>query len=61
MRATDLLDQGADALGLLQGVLDHLLQMIAFARVLRETMAVLLELFHVEQERRQRSVELARD
>ena len=57
--AADLLDQGADALGLLQGVLDHLLQIISFVCSLGKPVAVLLEFFHIKQQRRERPVELA--
>ena len=59
--AADLLDQGADPLGLLERVVHHLLQVIAIAGGMRKLMAVLLDLAHVEQERGQRSVELTRD
>src|SRR5215813_7962562 len=41
-RTADLLDDGAYALGLPQRVLDHLLQMIAFAPVLRKAVAVMM-------------------
>src|SRR6185437_9148221 len=60
-RAAGLLDKGADALGLQQRVLDHLLQMIALAGFTRQAVTVLFEFFHVQQKRRQRPIELTHD
>src|SRR5258705_8437462 len=57
----ELLHHGADALGLLKRIFHHLLQVIPFTRRLRKLMAVLLDLTHVEQQRRQRPVELTRN
>src|SRR6266446_2438117 len=53
-----LLHQRADALGLLKRVFHHLLQVDAIAGRLRELVAVLLDLIHIEQQRGQRSVQL---
>ena len=53
-----LLHQGADALGLLKRILHHLLQVEPVAGRLRKLVAVLLDLIHVEQQSRQRPVEL---
>ena len=61
MTGGDLLDQGADAFGLLKRVFDDLLQVNAVARRLRKLVAVLLDLVHVEQQRRQRTVQLPGD
>src|SRR4051795_8601938 len=58
MTVRHLLYQGADALGLLKRVLHHLLQVQPVARRLRKLVAVLLDLIHVEQQRRQGSVQL---
>ena len=54
MAVGKLLDQGIHALGLLQGIVDDLLQIDAVAGSLREVMALLLELVHIEHQRRQR-------
>ena len=59
MLVRHLLHHGADAFELLNRVVDHLLQVDAIARRFRKLM--LLDLVHVEQQRRQRSVQLARD
>ena len=59
--AADLFDQGANPLGLLEGVVHDLLQVIPVAAGLRELMTVLFDLAHVEQECRKRPVELTRD
>ena len=61
MNVRDLLHHGADTFGLLKRVLDDLLQVNAIAGRLRELVAVLFDLVHVEQQRGQRSVELAGD
>jgi hypothetical protein len=61
MTARDLLHHRADALGLLKCVFHHLLQVNAIAGILRNLVAVLLDLAHVEQQRGQWPVELARD
>ena len=53
-----LLDHRADAFGLLKRVLHHLLQVDTIAGRLGELMAVLLDLVHVEKQRRQRPVQL---
>ena len=57
----ELLHHGADALGLLKRIFHHLLQVNPFTRRLRKLMAVLLDLTHVEQQRRQRPIELTRN
>jgi hypothetical protein len=59
--ACDLLDQGADALGLQDRVLYDGLQIGVVGRAQREEMAVLLDLAHIEQQRGQRTVKLLRD
>ena len=61
MIVRDLLDQGADAFGLLKRVFDDLLQVNAIAGRLRELVAVLLDLVHVEQQRGQWPVQLPGD
>src|SRR5260221_9890852 len=61
MTARDLLHHRADALGLLKCGFHHLLQVNAIAGNLRNLVAVLLYLAHVEQQRGQWPVELARD
>ena len=61
MAIRDMLDQGADAFGLLQRVFDDLLQVNAIAGRLRKLVAVLLDLVHVEQQRGQRTVQLPGD
>ena len=61
MTIGDLLDQGADALGLLNRVFDDLLQVNAIAGRLRKLVALLLDLVHVEQQRGQRTVQLPGD
>ena len=53
-----LLHHGADAFGLLKRVLHDLLQVEPIAGRLRKLVAVLLDLIHVEQQRRQRPVQL---
>ena len=58
MIVRDLLHQSADALGLLKRILHHLLQIEPVAGRLRKLVAVLLDLIHVEQQRRQGSVQL---
>ena len=60
MLVRHLLHHGADAFELLNRVVHHLLQVDAIAGRFRRT-DVLLDLVHVEQQRRQRSVQLARD
>jgi hypothetical protein len=57
----ELLHHRVDALGLLQGIVDDLLQIDAVAGSLREVMALLLELVHIEHQRRQRPIEFTRD
>src|SRR4051812_6694888 len=61
MTIRNLLDQGADAFGLLKRVSAHLLQETAIAGRLPELGAVLLVLVHVEQERSQGTVHLRGD
>jgi hypothetical protein len=56
-RVRYLLHHGADAFGLLERVLHHLLQIDAIAGCLGKLMAVLLDLVHVEQQRCQRPVQ----
>ena len=56
MAIGQLLDHGADAFRLLQRVFDHLLQIDAVLASLRELMAVLLDLAHVEQQGSERPV-----
>jgi hypothetical protein len=50
-----------NALGLLKRILHHLLQVNPITIGLRELVAVLLDFAHVEQQRGQWPVELARD
>ncbi len=61
MTIRDLLDQGADAFGLLKRVFDDLLQVNPTAGRLGKLVAVLLDLVHVEQQRGQRTVQLPGD
>ena len=61
MTIRDLLDQRTDAFGLLKRVFDDLLQVNAVAGRLGKLMAVLLDLVHVEQQRGQLPIELARN
>ena len=61
MPVGELLHHRVDALGLLQGIVDDLLQIDAVAGSLREVMALLLELVHIEHQRRQRPIEFTRD
>jgi len=57
----DLIYEGTDAFGLLQGVLQHLAQVIPFVLALADPVTVSLEFFHVDQERRERAVQLVGD
>ncbi len=57
----DLLDQRANTLGLLERVIDDLLQIGALLRVLRMHPTELLDLAHIKQKRRERSIELPRN
>ena len=61
VRVRYLLDHGADALGLLQGILDDLLQVNPVSRGLRKLQTVLLDLAHIEQQGGQWTVELTGD
>ena len=61
VRIRDLLDQSANALGLLQCVFYHLLQIGPVAPGLRKLMAVLPDLADIDQERSQRTIEIADD
>jgi hypothetical protein len=56
-----LFDKGANPHGLLERIVDDLLQIGPILGGLRESMAVLFDLAHIEQQRGQRSVEFARD